>query len=281
MLCEPWCVAPTADGTGSFNEKYYKYANAKADESGSGESYLESALSYENGFTMDYSYTFDRSYGDEYGYVQADVKDKDGEFRKKLSFVGNGGVKYGSTAGASKGVFEAAILDVRAMIELICKSQNSDINMTDFATNDGSLYDVLWEYVSLDKENGEIQYQNNVPKIQIGNYEAEAITRLLDLVGYGDVISSVYQYQNSTVILDTEDRIKGYCVQLLVYAYYNTPVNSAQLTVSTPEITINSGETTHYRSTSSFMKMDNKIYLQAHWGSGVTYVIGSISKTQN
>ena len=23
-LCEPWCVAPTADGTGNFNEKYYK-----------------------------------------------------------------------------------------------------------------------------------------------------------------------------------------------------------------------------------------------------------------
>ncbi|MDO4570925.1 MAG: hypothetical protein Q4D38_11105 [Planctomycetia bacterium] len=22
-LCEPWCVAPTADGTGNFNEKYY------------------------------------------------------------------------------------------------------------------------------------------------------------------------------------------------------------------------------------------------------------------
>ncbi|MDO4571066.1 MAG: hypothetical protein Q4D38_11820, partial [Planctomycetia bacterium] len=23
-LCEPWCVAPTADGTGNFNAKYYK-----------------------------------------------------------------------------------------------------------------------------------------------------------------------------------------------------------------------------------------------------------------
>ncbi|MDO4570481.1 MAG: hypothetical protein Q4D38_08865, partial [Planctomycetia bacterium] len=24
-FCEPWCVAPTADGTGNFNEKYYNY----------------------------------------------------------------------------------------------------------------------------------------------------------------------------------------------------------------------------------------------------------------
>ena len=24
MLCEPWCEAPTADGTGNFNAKYYK-----------------------------------------------------------------------------------------------------------------------------------------------------------------------------------------------------------------------------------------------------------------
>ncbi|MDO4570685.1 MAG: hypothetical protein Q4D38_09900 [Planctomycetia bacterium] len=23
-FCEPWCVAPTADGTGNFNGKYYK-----------------------------------------------------------------------------------------------------------------------------------------------------------------------------------------------------------------------------------------------------------------
>ncbi|MDO4571086.1 MAG: ADP-ribosylglycohydrolase family protein, partial [Planctomycetia bacterium] len=23
-FCEPWCVAPTADGTGNFNEKYYR-----------------------------------------------------------------------------------------------------------------------------------------------------------------------------------------------------------------------------------------------------------------
>ncbi|MDO4569803.1 MAG: hypothetical protein Q4D38_05420 [Planctomycetia bacterium] len=23
MFCDPWCVAPTADGTGNFNVKYY------------------------------------------------------------------------------------------------------------------------------------------------------------------------------------------------------------------------------------------------------------------
>ncbi|MDO4571449.1 MAG: hypothetical protein Q4D38_13775, partial [Planctomycetia bacterium] len=24
-LCESWCVAPTANGTGNFNAKYYKF----------------------------------------------------------------------------------------------------------------------------------------------------------------------------------------------------------------------------------------------------------------
>ncbi|MDO4569388.1 MAG: hypothetical protein Q4D38_03285 [Planctomycetia bacterium] len=29
--CEPWCVAPTADGTGNFNAKYYKFHTEQSD----------------------------------------------------------------------------------------------------------------------------------------------------------------------------------------------------------------------------------------------------------
>ena len=58
--------------------------------------------SYGDGFTMEFDYSFERSRNGPYGYVQAKNKPK------KLSFVGNSGVKFGGK--------EVAILDIGAMV---------------------------------------------------------------------------------------------------------------------------------------------------------------------
>ena len=94
-----------------------------------GESYLKSALSYAStGFTMDLMYDFIRGddgngrvYGDNYGYVQGTRKPGDtrDSIPPKLSFVANGGIKFGSTKGYGDGVFEVALLDVVSMVRLL------------------------------------------------------------------------------------------------------------------------------------------------------------------
>ena len=81
-------------------------------------------VSYANGFTMEFDYSFQKDHADQNnqdnaktGYVQADILTD----RKRVSFVGNSGVKFGTTTTTVNGKtttpeFEINILDVANMM---------------------------------------------------------------------------------------------------------------------------------------------------------------------
>lgn len=265
-----------------------KYQNGKEDSSGKGDSYLESALNYTSGFTMDYQYTFLRGngYGDDYGYVQADVKDNQDKLIKKLSFVANGGVKIGGTGGASNGVFEAAVLDVQAMVAM---TLNKDIGET--------ISDAEWNTLkTMIGEEGTITITNEQgTKL----YAVERLNTLLNGVGYGQFYP--YMVQNWPQNPDECDYIA------LLRNIYNLTGTSGNMKISatptassgTGGVEIKLGDTTTFCG--SQFNRDNKtghpndpstsegeviglgdghIYLQAHWGSGVKYEINSLQSKE-
>ncbi|MBQ6826638.1 MAG: hypothetical protein IJO46_01380, partial [Thermoguttaceae bacterium] len=84
-----------------------------------GESYLRTAQSFNSGFTLEFDYEFVRR-DNAFGYVRPDGKPK------KLSFVGNSGVKIGGTDGASEGVPEIAILDMQAIMLMLGTGNESE-----------------------------------------------------------------------------------------------------------------------------------------------------------
>ncbi len=244
-----------------------KYKDGKEDNSqnATGESYLESALGYEDGFTMTFDYAFDRSYfasnqtkANPYGYVQA----QNGQNKDKLSFVGNGGVKFGSKAGASAGVFEVALLDVRAMVAMILG--DSSIMERDKLTEQD--LDNLSKKINFIEDNGKLKV-----KAKDSNYESEELTRLLNAVGYGRDLAEIYP------MMTEEEKISE--LNYLIYAFENISSSmSISIGQSAPDAY---GEISVASSINTYCNIgglptpvggnNNKIYLQAHWGSGVVY----------
>jgi hypothetical protein len=100
-------VGPKSDGS-SYNDTAKRGCTFSANTS-------------ERGFKLSLKYSFTRN-GDA-GYVQPD-RDKDRKSDekidsndiKKISFVGNSGIKLGSCLGNSNGVTEVAIFDTQAMV---------------------------------------------------------------------------------------------------------------------------------------------------------------------
>ncbi len=239
-----------------------------------GFSYLTSALTYSGGFTMNYSYTFDRSYGDAYGYVQA--KNENGTDKsKKLSFVGNGGIKYGGESGS----FEAAIFDVRAMVAMILNDPSvvSANKLSDTQIN--HLSTLLKEEQASEKS---IQDVNK-------SFAAEPITKLLDAVGYGAGITSVYNDLYTRLENTLPDTEKNKILALFLAEVFETAPNGqvVRLEITNPTdaynntINISDKNQTYYSDekiplTSTTDEFTGQIYLQAHWGSGVEYVVSSI-----
>lgn len=78
---------------------------------------------YAFGFVMEFDYVFETSRNPtQWGYIQADHwdnydEDPELELTRKLSFVGNSGIKFGAIE-ATGDPFEAAILDVESMVSL-------------------------------------------------------------------------------------------------------------------------------------------------------------------
>ncbi len=265
-----------------------KYKDGKEDNSknATGESYLESALGYEDGFTMTFGYAFDRSYPtnearkSEYpGYVQADVK-KDGNLRKKLSFVGNGGVKFGSKAGAGDGVFEAAILDVEAWYN----AQGSAMKIEDTVSSKGV---------------------TTLGAVLVSDYDQGPLSRLMNGVGYGRSYSSFFpeypiiesDYWNyltrnreisgtsGSMTIDAAAVTDSHYGMIKIYTNDVLTYSSEQenLPHPTPVVLDENGEPKKNENGESVREkyFDGKIYLQAHWGSGVIYQNVSIDPKKN
>ena len=238
-----------------------------------GFSYLESALTYNNGFTMDYSYEFDRSYGDEYGYVQA--KNANGTDKsKKLSFVGNGGIKYGGTSGS----FEAAILDVKAMVAMIL-GDSAVVNQTELTQE--QITALAGKIVESEAAKG---------NLKVGGYDKEPITKLLDAVGYGSSLDSAYDalYVEIESTAQGTEKKNAILASFLAGVFKMTPAGqTVRLEMITPidaynnSIRITANDKTYcylerFPCTSTTDEFTGKIYLQSHWGSGVEYVVSSI-----
>lgn len=237
-------------------------------QGGTGESYLESALSYNNGFTMDFSYAFDRNRGNN-GYVQADVPDK------KLSFVANGGVKFGSKGGASSGVFEAAILDVEAMAEIL---RALPVNGT--STNE------IWNFATIEDDF----------LVPISKYKKEKINRLMNGVGYGKEFESILpgypmdgENDRKRWLFEKNLELSTVPGQMTIEADAVTKTDYGIIEIITNDILT-------YSSAGEILSLppdvteDNvvkekgfngKIYLQAHWGSGVIYQNVSIESKES
>ncbi len=230
-----------------------------------GFSYLTSALTYSGGFTMNYSYTFDRSYGDAYGYVQA--KNENGTDKsKKLSFVGNGGIKYGGESGS----FEAAIFDVRAMVAMILNDPNvvNQTTLNDNQKNDLSTK-INLKFNTKNELSLDVQYSNGK------SYDLEPLSKLLNAVGYG-LSGEFYAVDFNGADLPTiHADIINYIVAVFaqmsseIVGQVDAIANSGKLT----SLTIKQGANNTYvfSNESSFTNHDGKVYLQAHWGSGVVY----------
>ena len=258
------------------------------DNSGAGESYLRSSLNYKKtGFTLDLQYDFIREYSEEalyrqYGYVQSQVTNN-----KKLSFVANGGIKYGNTASFGDGVQEIAILDLKSMVALAIdtiQGNNNDSCLNRDINNDE--WAILYNAINSETYN-----------LNVNGFNSEPINKLLNGVVYGANYAQMFpcSFQN----LNQKDRVFNILKKLysLTNIYSNSMTitcgianenpdeNSKFGTYGNTEIKI--GSTTTFCSPAGvyslphpkdenqnqIQQFDGRVYLQSHHGSGIKYKI--------
>ncbi|MDO4551019.1 MAG: hypothetical protein Q4C96_07190 [Planctomycetia bacterium] len=232
-------------------------------------SYLKSSISYATtGFTMDLDYDFIRGndgngniYGDAYGYQKGIRPGNVDDINNKLSFVANGGVKFGSTAGMSENVFEAALLDVEAMVSMILAklqelNNNIPVEITDIPAN-----------------------------LVIPGYAQEEISRLLHGIAYGCALKDIFPGQT------INNKEFGATLQPIDYLLeaYSRSKHQKHMSIIVEAVTdthygdisiITQNLTTYESDPQSPLILPSKdgndlfdghIYLQSHWGSGVVY----------
>jgi hypothetical protein len=189
---------------------------------------------------MDFDYSFDTSRNPDDGYVQAAT----GTNPKKLSFVGNSGVKFGdvSDPNPNKKAYEAAILDVSSMIDVGGGLQVFDGGIDNY----GNVIDPP--------------------------YLTEPLNRLMTGVKYGGDYSKMSDYN---AVNPSDPPTSGDFYQTLVN---NASRGSGHMTI---EATLTGaatyavgiyidGSLTYYDDGESIENL-NQIYLQSHWGSGVVF----------
>ncbi|MBQ3351557.1 MAG: hypothetical protein IJG38_14275, partial [Thermoguttaceae bacterium] len=241
-----------------------------------GVTYLRSALRYDNtGFVMNLDYSFVAYPGkdnsiDQYGYVQAQNKDKPDD---KLSFVSNGGIKFGNVGGYSDGVYEIAILDVKNMIHKF-------FNKTDISDSD---FSDLAQIMINSSNNTTISY-NNV------SYTWEKYSKLLNGIGYGQLNINGSNYQNSInnltkYLKDTYNLLGASNNMIITTESCSTRYSSVSVVTNDKETFTASSHDWENEDTSyhtDYISAGNGyLYLQSHWGSGVIYTINSLIPNNN
>ncbi|MDO4628374.1 MAG: hypothetical protein Q4C70_04255 [Planctomycetia bacterium] len=250
-----------------------------------GESYLKSALSYENGFDMECQYAFlheEDGYGDQYGYVQAVDKDRANPLKKKYSFVANGGIKFGSIGGAGDSVFEATLLDVQAMIdkamaELGMQSLDSSIVVN------GNLRVPLTGYENSESINrllNGIAYGQPLENIFIDDAlcGTDAYSYLLRAYEYASYFGTSGSMRIITTGADTSENSWTYgdisIITNGMQTYNSDPWNEGTVLPLPVRNQQNEDGKPILNNNQKPIKekyFDSRIYLQSHWGSGVRY----------
>ena len=260
--------------TGGNKINYNNENGPAVSNNGKGDSYLRSALHYDNtGFVMNLDYSFvtypDKDNNiDQYGYVQAQNKTNPDI---KFGFVSNGGIKLGSTASSSynpPSTLEISLLNVRAWVHMaLGKNMNDEIECTDWSK---------FQFEKVFDENNYVDYEVSCPKYdKVGNFVKEKLSMLLNAVGYSQPLSSSISPIN-------------YLKQA-----YNLCSNSGSILIEQNPSVVTYGETSVLcNGVSTYvilsgekdlpLNYDGRLYLQAHWGSGLVYTINSIiKKAQN
>ncbi|MDR2643373.1 MAG: pentapeptide repeat-containing protein [Planctomycetaceae bacterium] len=202
-------------------------------------------LEYTDGFTFTFDYKFERNTNvssekvKTTGFVQPN-RPNEPKRKNKLSFFGNSGVKLGSYKGTGDGVSEVAIIDIQQFVAAVGGVSNLKI------IEDGS-DPKKYGWTNIDDSfllNGK-------------NVENEHVTQLMTGVIYKNMDkANIIGGQNKTwAQLVTENLTlwgKQECKMKIQYS--NVTTVSGVIKGTLPKVTL-----------------DSKLYLQTHWGSGVTF----------
>jgi hypothetical protein len=256
---------------------------------------------YKNGFKLTFTYSFTRN-GDN-GYVQPDYPNpnetKDPNDIRKISFVGNSGIKLGSFRGFGNGVTEVALLDTKAMVDRVSVT-DSGIPYEKKEAFKHWTNGVGLEYAGVpDQTNGVVKFTSEFIS---GNNNFEKITQLMNAIGYGDTLNDdIYDYFTASsgstawwkfyaTLMNNYDHCDPDGNEIEIYWKPDIdPITGQKLeigklevyfkfkpTESEPKIRkkyyIKEGvKITGNTSATSPVTLDGRIYIQTHWGSGVTF----------
>jgi hypothetical protein len=205
-----------------------------------------SQKTYADGFIMEFEYSFVRN-GDD-GYVQPDTNKNDlidDQDRRKVSFVGNSGIKLGSYRGSDT-CWEIAILDVEAMVNLV-----GSVNTFETLIDDKGMV-----HLSDIKLDSGIKYEN------------EHLSQLMNGVGYKKDLYNIVDSAAKSYRQLFEENYKLFSgnggKMKIVYdagtlSVYVWKDDSYIKYYEAADVPITGGD------------RDGRVYIQSHWGSGVTF----------
>ncbi|MDD3589626.1 MAG: hypothetical protein PHO46_05060, partial [Thermoguttaceae bacterium] len=227
---------PTAGAVGPKTEDSYEVNSGR---------YAKSSVAYPNGFELSFDLSFVGN--GENGYLQPDTSGNeviDGGDLKKLSFVGNSGVKIGGTSN----VPEVAILDFCALVNQV---DGVDLNSR-ISTLAQSLKD-------------------NLGSVKISDYTKEPLLNLMNGVRYGGRSDSVL----ITPALSSARTAQEYKNFLEAYYPKSQSAKGMKITLQNGFLNVyftfeNLDDYLVYSET-GIANTDGYIYLQPHWGSGVKF----------
>lgn len=210
---------------------------------------------YPDGFVMEFDYFFERSRNLPTGYVQADAW-KDGNLVKKLSFVGNSGVKFGAYQSTGKPV-EAAILDVEKMVDW-------GGGLTQFEHHPAF-------HTGL-QDNGDLVIPPN---------ETEPLNTLMSGIVYGGDYRQMADWGDDVNLPDTWHEFYSILVNNKSRANGHMEIDVSRID-STPyyivDIYLDGSAVPCYSDCVHLTGAIGQLSLQSHWGSGVEFSDMSIIK---
>jgi hypothetical protein len=269
---------------------------------------------HETGFKLTFTYSFLRNTWDRVsnpgqdppnnphktGYLQPDrngnrkIDDNDG---RKLSFVGNSGIKLGSWKGTGVGVREVAIFDTKAMVDRVKVNKGTGLTiqgLNAFQHDPSTALDTE-HYTGVSQESdGKVKF--NTDYITDSSNE-ETLFQLMDGVGYNvqpaQAIIYDYEYAPNAINPAVANPAKWEKLfNTLSNNYSHSQPNNNEIEIYWNPDNNKSGKGTlivrkkiggqwkeYYAekhvplsgNVSDTLTLDGRIYIQSHWGSGVTF----------
>lgn len=210
-----------------------------------------STKDYPDGFDLEFDYAFDTSRGDgTFGYVQAYNANGTSK-NKKLSFVGNSGVKFGSQADGKP--YEAAIIDNDSFDSMV-----GGIKVEHF----------------IDHSYPNVGTDGKVDDVKVPSFDAEPLSKLMSGVEYGGAYDKMADTgyaapQNAAGFLSAHQSNLGRINRHMKLILERLSPTEFKLQV------ILDGQLVYKEDlVTAIMKFS----LQSHWGSGVSFSNMKVSK---